>query len=113
MTAGMKTVIPVKDLAAAKQIYGTLFGVAPHTDEAYYVGFDVDGQEVGLDPNGHSKGMTGPVDYWIVDDIQASLDALVAAGATPQQPINDVGGGTRIATVSDADGNTIGLVQGS
>jgi hypothetical protein len=65
MTSGMMTVLyPVKDLAAAKQLYGTLFGIAPDMDEAYYVGFNIDGQDVGLDPNGHSKGMTGPLGYW-------------------------------------------------
>jgi len=111
MTSGMRTVIPVKNLAAAKELYGTLFGVAPSMDEVYYVGFDVDGQHVGLDPNGHTKGMTGPVEYWQVDDITKSLDALLAAGAEAQQPVTDVGGGTLIATVQDGDGNVIGLLQ--
>jgi hypothetical protein len=61
VTSGLKTVIfPVKDLAQAKTLYGTLLGVAPSMDEAYYVQFNVGGQEVGLDPHGHSKGMTGP-----------------------------------------------------
>jgi predicted enzyme related to lactoylglutathione lyase len=108
----MKTVIyPVKDVAAAKQLYGKLFGVAPDMDEAYYVGFNVEGQDVGLDPNGHSKGMTGPVGYWNVDDITESLAALLEAGAEAQQPISDVGGGKLIATVKDPDGNVIGLLQ--
>ncbi len=112
MTSGMKTIMyPVKDLAAAKQLYGTLFGVAPYMDEAYYVGFTVVGQDVGLDPNGHSKGMTGPVGYWHVDDINESLEALLDAGGETQQPISDVGGGKLIAAVKDADGNTIGLLQ--
>jgi predicted enzyme related to lactoylglutathione lyase len=55
--------------------------------------------------------MTGPVGYWHVDDINESLEALLAAGAVGQQPISDVGGGTLIATVQDADGNVIGLRQ--
>lgn len=59
MTSGMKTILyPVKDLAAAKKLYDTLLGVAPVMDEPYYVGYDVGGQDIGLDPNGHSKGMT-------------------------------------------------------
>ncbi len=112
MTAGMKTVMyPVRDIAAAKQIYGKLFGVAPIMDEAYYVGFDVDGQHVGLDPNGHQKGMAGPVGYWHVDDINARLKELVDAGATTQQPLSDVGGSKLIARVVDTDGNVIGLLQ--
>lgn len=112
MTSGMRTVTyPVKDIAATKQLYSKLFGVAPYMDEAYYVGFNVDGQDVGLDPNGHRKGMTGPVGYWHVDDINESLEALLEAGAVTEQPISDVGGGALIATVKDADGNVTGLFQ--
>jgi predicted enzyme related to lactoylglutathione lyase len=112
MASGLVTIIyPVKDLAAAKQLFGTAFGVPPYIDEPYYVAFDVGGQDVGLDPNGHAKGMTGPVTYWRVDDISDGLAALVAAGAETQQPVSDVGGGRQIATVTDADGNPIGLLQ--
>jgi predicted enzyme related to lactoylglutathione lyase len=112
MTAGMKTLMyPVTDIAAATQLYGRLFGVAPYMDEAYYVGFNVGGQNVGLDPNGHNKGMTGPVGYRHIDDLKDSLEALVQAGAEAQQPTRDVGRGTLIATVTDADGNIIGLLQ--
>jgi len=112
MTSGLKTVIyPVKDLASAKKLYGTLLGVEPYADQPYYVGFNVDGQDVGLDPHGHSKGMTGPLPYWHVSDIQASIDDLVAIGAELQQEPTDVGGGNLIATVKDTDGNVIGLFQ--
>ncbi len=112
MASGMKTITyPVKDLAAAKQLYGQLFGVEPYMDEAYYAAFDVGGQDVGLDPNGHSKGMTGPIAYWHVDDITKCLEALVDAGAEADQAIQDVGGGTLIATVKDGDGNVTGLFQ--
>jgi predicted enzyme related to lactoylglutathione lyase len=55
--------------------------------------------------------MTGPVGYWNVDDITSTLKALLEAGAEAQQEITDVGGGKLIATVKDADGNVIGLVQ--
>jgi predicted enzyme related to lactoylglutathione lyase len=112
MTSGLRTVIyPVKDLARAKALYGTLLGVAPSMDEAYYVQFDVADQEVGLDPHGHSKGMTGPVGYWYVDDIKESVKQLLYAGAHEQQSVSEVGGGKLIASVKDADGNVIGLVQ--
>jgi predicted enzyme related to lactoylglutathione lyase len=112
MTSGMQTIIyPVKDIGAARQLYGELFGVAPYADEPYYVGFKVDGQDAGLDPNGHSKGMTGPVGYWHVDDINATLEVLVGAGAETDQAVRDVGGGRLIATVKDPDGNVIGLLQ--
>jgi predicted enzyme related to lactoylglutathione lyase len=112
MTSGMKTVMyPVTDIEAAKQLYSRLFGVAPYMDEAYYVGFNVEGQDVGLDPNGHRKGMTGPVGYWHVEDINKSLAELVAAGAESEQPVRDVGGGKLIATIKDSDGNVVGLLQ--
>jgi predicted enzyme related to lactoylglutathione lyase len=112
MTSGLKTVIyPVKDLASAKKLYGTLLGVEPYADQPYYVGFNVDGQDVGLDPHGHDKGMTGPLPYWHVSDIRASIGELVAAGGELQQEPTDVGGGNLIATLKDTDGNVIGLFQ--
>jgi predicted enzyme related to lactoylglutathione lyase len=112
MTAGVKTIIyPVKDLATAKNLYRRLLGVEPYADEAYYVGFRVGDQELGLDPRGRSKGMTGPIGYWEVDDIRGSLQALLDAGAETQQEITDVGGGKLIASVRDADGNVTGLAQ--
>lgn len=101
-------IIPVKDLNKAKKLYGTLLGVEPYVDEAYYVGFRVDGQEIGLDPNGHDKGMAGPVGYMEVDDIQKHIDALVEAGAEVEQEPTDVGGGKLIARLKDTDGNQIG-----
>jgi predicted enzyme related to lactoylglutathione lyase len=112
MTSGMGTVVfPVKDLDQAKAVFGSLLGVAPIMDEPYYVQFNVAGQEIGLDPHGHGKGMTGPVIYWQVDDIKTSLNGLVDAGAEVQQAPSDVGGGKLIATAKDADGNVIGLMQ--
>lgn len=112
MDQGVKTIIyPVKDLAAAKALFSKLLGVAPYMDEAYYVAFKVGDQEIGLDPNGKNLGMTGPVGYYHVDDIKTSLQSLVDAGATVVQDVKDVGGGKLIATVKDADGNIIGLIQ--
>jgi predicted enzyme related to lactoylglutathione lyase len=112
MTEGIKTFIyPVKDLAKAKTLYSELLGVEPYMNEAYYVGFNVEGQDVSLDPNGHRQGMTGPVGYWHVDDIKRSVKALLDAGAEAQQEVKDVGGGKLIVSVKDADGNVIGLIQ--
>jgi predicted enzyme related to lactoylglutathione lyase len=112
MNQGIRTVIyPVKDLAQAKTLYSKLLGVEPYADEAYYVGFRVGDQDIGLDPNGHNQGMTGPVGYFHVSDIQQSLQALVDAGAHVQQAVKDVGGGKLIASVKDADSNIIGLLQ--
>jgi predicted enzyme related to lactoylglutathione lyase len=112
MTAGLKTIIyPVKDLAQTKALFSALLGVEPYVDEPYYVGFKDAGQDVGLDPNGHSKGLTGPVPFWHVDDIKERLAALLGAGAETLQEIQDVGNGRLIASVKDADGNLVGLIQ--
>ncbi|MFF8603314.1 VOC family protein [Streptomyces sp. NPDC015232] len=102
-------IFPVKDLERAKTLLTTLLGTAPSVDEPYYVGFDVDGQHFGLDPNGHGKGLTGPVPFWDVDDLDGRLQGLLADGATTVQEVQEVGGGMRIATVKDPDGNMIGL----
>src|SRR5437764_8806800 len=91
---GIRTVLhPVSDLAAAKAVYAALLGVPPQTDEAYYVGFDVAGQHIGLVPGGGPQGMTSPVAYWHVPDIEAKLAEVTAAGATVKEPPQDVGGG--------------------
>lgn len=72
----------------------------------------MDGQDIGLDPNGYAHGMTGPLAYWHVADIGATVHVLLDAGAEVQQEVRDVGGGRRIVSVKDADGNVIGLLQG-
>jgi hypothetical protein len=68
---GIKLLIyPVKDVAQARSLYSTLLGVEPYVDEAHYVGYRVGDQEIGLDPNGHKAGLTGPVGHWNVNDIK-------------------------------------------
>lgn len=111
MDATLSTVIfPVADIAKAKTLYGALIGHEPVMDEAYYVQFNVGELEIGLDPHGHSKGMTAPVGYWHVDDITECVAQLAAAGANEKQPVTDVGG-RLVATFTDADGNLVGLLQ--
>lgn len=108
----VKTVLhPVSDLARAKAVYAAMLGVPPQTDGPYYVGFDVEGQHIGLVPGGGPQGMTSPVAYWHVPDIDARLAELTAAGATVAEAAHDVGGGRRVATVTDPDGNVLGLIQ--
>src|SRR3979411_1613268 len=99
-TEGIKTVLhPVSDLARAKAVYAALLGVAPQADSDYYVGFEVAGQHVGLLPGGGPQGMTCPVAYWEVPDIEAKLAEVTAAGATVKEPAHDVGGGRLGGTV--------------
>ncbi|MBV1849540.1 VOC family protein [Catellatospora tritici] len=111
-TQGIKTVLhPVSDLAAAKAVYAALLGVAPQTDGSYYVGFEVEGQQIGLVPGGGPQAMTAPVAYWHVPDIEAKLAEVTAAGATVKESVRDVGGGRLVATITDPDGNVLGLIQ--
>ena len=112
MTSGVQTILyPVKDLASAKALFTALSGQQPYMDQPYYVAFTVDGQDVGLNPHGHQQGMAGPVPFWHVEDIKASLHALLDAGATVLEDVKDVGGGKLVASVKDADGNGLGLIQ--
>jgi predicted enzyme related to lactoylglutathione lyase len=111
-TQGIKTVLhPVSDLEAAKAVYSALIGIPPQTDSPYYVGFEAEGQQIGLVPGGGPQGMTSPVAYWHVPDIEAKLAEVTAAGATVKEPAHDVGGGRLVATVTDPDGNVLGLLQ--
>ena len=96
---------------ACPKCYRKLLGTEPYADSGYYVDFKIGDQEIGLDANGHNKGMTGPVGYRQVDDIHKSLQSLLDAGAQIQQEVQDVGGGKLIAWVKDADSNIIGLMQ--
>jgi predicted enzyme related to lactoylglutathione lyase len=113
-TQGIKTVLhPVTDLAKAKEVYIALLGIQPQADAPYYVGFDTEGQHIGLVPGGADQGMTGPVAYWQVADIEAKLAEVVAAGATVKEAPREVGPGRTVATFVDPDGNVLGLMQDS
>jgi predicted enzyme related to lactoylglutathione lyase len=113
-TQGIKTVLhPVSDLAKAKAVYAALLGVEAQSDAPYYVGFEAAGQHIGLVPGGGPQAMTSPVAYWHVADLEAKLAEVTAAGATLKEPAHDVGGGRLIATVTDPDGNVLGLLQDS
>ncbi|MED7925166.1 VOC family protein [Nonomuraea sp. LP-02] len=111
-TSGIRTVLhPVSDLAKAKAVYAALLGVQPQADSPYYVGFEAEGQHIGLVPGGGPQAMTTPVAYWHVQDLDAKLAELTAAGAVVREAAHEVGGGRRVATVTDPDGNVLGLLQ--
>jgi predicted enzyme related to lactoylglutathione lyase len=106
-------VFPVKekDLAREKALFRKLLGVEPYADGSFYVGFRIDGREIGLDPNAGKQGITGPVGYFIVEDIRRTLKELTDAGATIHSDARDVGYGMLVALVKDPDGNIFGLKQ--
>jgi predicted enzyme related to lactoylglutathione lyase len=111
-TQGIKTVLhPVTDLERAKAVYTALLGMPPQADAPYYVGYDAEGQHIGLVPGGGPQGMTSPVAYWHVSDIEGKLAEVTAAGATVKEAPHEVGGGRRVASFTDPDGNVLGLVE--
>jgi predicted enzyme related to lactoylglutathione lyase len=113
-TQGIKTVLhPVSDLTAAKAVYTALLGMPPQHDSSYYVGYEAEGQHIGLVPGGGPQGLTTPVAYWHVSDIEAKIAEVTAAGGTLKDAARDVGGGRLVATVTDPDGNVLGLLQDS
>jgi predicted enzyme related to lactoylglutathione lyase len=108
-TLGIQTVLhPVTDLDKAKAVYTALLGMQPQSDSPYYVGYQAEGQQIGLVPN---STMTAPVAYWHVTDIEAKLAEVTAAGATVKESPRDVGNGRLVASFTDIDGNVLGLIQ--
>jgi len=104
------TVYPAPDLAAAKAWYTRVLGVEPYFDEPFYVGFDVGGYELGLDPG--ADPAKGAVTFWGVPDADAALAALVDAGATVDgDGVREVGEGIRLATVLDPSGTVVGVIE--
>lgn len=106
-------VIHVPDLAAAKAWYAKATGATPYFDEPFYVGFDLGGTELGLDPNSMSgmPGVGGTSAYWRVQNVDEALAHLLAIGGTPQEAVHEVGGGIRVAAVLDPFGNAIGVIE--
>jgi predicted enzyme related to lactoylglutathione lyase len=99
-------VVPVSDLDAAKSVYTTLLG-DPHTDQPYYVGYNVDGFEVSLAP--HGDAAIGPVAYVDVEDLDATRATLLGAGATERSAPRQIAPEARVCVLADHDGNAIGL----
>ncbi len=104
---------PVSDLGRAKAIFTRLLDGEPLVDAPYYVGYEVAGQQIGLDPNGKARGMTGATPFWEVDDINDTVASLTEAGASIVEDVHPVGGGRVVAMIRDGDGNMIGLSQTS
>jgi predicted enzyme related to lactoylglutathione lyase len=114
MVKGLGTVIyPVTDLNRAKGWYAAAFEQQPYFDQPFYVGFNIAGYELGLDPNqpvsGSARG--GPVAYWRVAEIQSAVQHFVTAGAISVAAVQEVGDGIKVATVADPFGNVIGLIE--
>jgi len=113
MLLGLRTVIyNVENLDRAKEWYTEFTGVAPYFDMPFYVGFNVGGFELGLDPDmsGVEKG-NNAVAYWGVENIESAFASALAIGGETAADIQDVGEGIKVAKVRDPFGNTIGLIE--
>jgi catechol 2,3-dioxygenase-like lactoylglutathione lyase family enzyme len=109
---GLRTVIyPAADLAKARDWYTRALGQPPYFDEPFYVGFNVGGYELGLDPNAEPGGTGGVVAYWGVEDAGRALERLLSLGAREHSPVQEVGEGIRVATVLDPLGNVLGIIE--
>jgi predicted enzyme related to lactoylglutathione lyase len=111
---GLRTAIyQVGDLDKAKQWYSSVLGVRPYFDQAFYVGFNVGGFELGLDPDRGDgpHASASVVAYWGVEDADRALEQLIALGATEHSRVQDVGEGIRVATVVDPFGNLLGIIE--
>ncbi len=110
---GLRTVVySVPDIERARDWYTEALGIEPYSDEPFYVGFNVGGYELGLNPDGtvaQPEG-SGVIAYWGVDNLQEEVDRLLKIGARPKAPVQDVGGGIKVASVLDPFGNPIGLI---
>ena len=114
MLLGLRTVIyKVPDLARAKAWYSETFGIAPYFDEPFYVGFEVGGYELGLDPDLSKRGPGpgGSLAYWGVRDIADTMAKLAKRGVTIVSAPTEVGEGIKVATIGDPFGNLIGLIE--
>jgi predicted enzyme related to lactoylglutathione lyase len=111
---GLRTVIyHVTDLPRAKKWYSEAFGIEPYFDEPFYVGFNVGGFELGLDPDtkGVKPGAGGSVAYWGVANAERAIQEFTKAGAVVKSPVRDVGEGIKVATIADPFGNLVGLIE--
>ena len=113
MFLGLRTAIyRAPDLGAAKAWYTRVLGIEPYFAEPFYVGFNVGGYELGLDPNAEAPaGAGGAVPYWGVSDAAQAHERLLALGATPLHAVQDVGEGIKVATVRDPFGNALGIIE--
>lgn len=111
---GLRTAIyKVADIEEATQWYTNVLGIEPYFNEPFYVGFNVAGYELGLQPEEETPA--GKPDtvmtYWGVEDVEATHAMLLAAGAGPHEDPADVGGGIIVATVKDPWGNVFGIIH--
>jgi predicted enzyme related to lactoylglutathione lyase len=111
MIQGLRTAAyAAPDLARGKEWYSQVLGKKPYFDEPFYAGFSVGGFELGLVPDA-TPGAGGVQVYWGVPDVSAELKRLTGLGAAVHEPVKDVGGGIKVASVLDPFGNVFGIIE--
>lgn len=111
---GLRTVIYVNEnLQAARDWYAEVLGFPPYFDEPFYVGFSVGGYELGVMPaeGVNQPGGAGVLAYWGVEDADTAFARLLEKGAREREPVTEVGGGIKVATVFDPFGNVLGVIE--
>ncbi|HEX3601833.1 MAG TPA: VOC family protein [Lacipirellulaceae bacterium] len=109
---GLRTILySAPDLDKAKQWYSQVLGIPPYFDQPFYVGFNVGGYELGLDPHAPAVGPGGTVAYWGVADADRALERLLSLGAKERSAVQDVGDGIKVAAVLDPSGNVFGIIE--
>src|SRR5450432_4051886 len=101
-------------LAEARAWYSKVLGFGPYFDEPFYVGFNVGGYELGLQPEPageHADGAVAVSVYWGVENVASGLAHLLAHGAVLVEGETDVGGGIKVALVRDPLGNLFGIIE--
>jgi predicted enzyme related to lactoylglutathione lyase len=110
---GLRTTIyKVSDIKKAKEWYSKVFLTEPYFDEPFYVGYNISGYELGLQPgenSGEKKG-GGVVSYWGVENIKAEFGRFIESGALEHEAPQNVGGDILVASVRDPWDNVIGLI---
>jgi predicted enzyme related to lactoylglutathione lyase len=110
---GLRTTIyKVGDIQKATGWYTKAFETNPYFNEPFYVGFDIAGYELGLQPEEvpTTDKVESVVSYWGVDNIQEAYDRLLELGASENERPENVGEDIMTATVKDPFGNVIGLI---
>ena len=110
---GLRTTIyKVDDITKATEWYAKAFLTEPYFNEPFYVGFNIGGFELGLQPDTtpSTVKVESVVSYWGVVNIHETYNRLISVGATENEPPYRVGDELMTATVKDPFGNVIGLI---
>ena len=113
------------DIGAASTWYAELLGMEPYyafpppPAPPAYLEFRIgdSGDELGIidrkyGPEGGSNAPGGAVTYWHVDGLEATVEKLLAMGATEYEPVTARGdSGFRTASVIDPFGNVLGIMH--